>query len=143
MNSTEKLTQATAIHELSRDECLARLQSHQLGRLAVSEGALPRILPVNYAMDCANVVFRTQQGGLLDRTCRNTIVAFEIDDFDPATQTGWSVVVVGTATVLYASEWLRAVELGLSSVGAPDGSLFVKIVPGIITGRAITAAAGG
>jgi len=139
MNTTGRLTGVTTIHEMSRDECLARLQTHQLGRLAVSEGALPLILPVNYAMDSANVVFRTRQGGLLDRTCRNTIVAFEIDDFDSSTETGWSVVVVGTATVLYASEWLRAVELGLSSAGATDGSLFVKIVPGIITGRAITA----
>jgi uncharacterized protein len=140
MNNTENLTPINTVRELSRDECVTRLQAHQLGRLAVSEGALPLIVPVNYAMDSANVVFRTQQGGLLDRTCRNTIVAFEIDDFDPSTEAGWSVVVVGTATVLYASEWLRAVELGLSSAGAADGSMFVKIVPGIITGRAITGA---
>jgi len=108
-----------------------------VGRIAVSQGALPLILPVNYAMDGLGIVFRTRQGGLLDRTCRNTIVAFEIDSYDATTRSGWSVLAVGVANVLYAGEWLRAVELGLTSAGAGDGALFVKIVPGNVTGRAI------
>jgi nitroimidazol reductase NimA-like FMN-containing flavoprotein (pyridoxamine 5'-phosphate oxidase superfamily) len=111
-----------------------------LGRIAISQQALPFILPVNFALDGANIVFRTRQGGMLDRGCRNTVVAFEVDEYDRDNATGWSVVVVGVANVLYAGEWLRAVELGLTSAGAGDGELFVKIVPGSITGRAIEGA---
>jgi len=127
-----------ALRDLSRDECLQALHGARLGRVAVSNGALPLILPVNYAMEGTNVVFRTRQGGLLDRTCRNTVVAFEIDSYDDESKEGWSVVLVGVANVLYAGDWLRAVELGLTSAGAADGAVFVKIVPGTITGRSIT-----
>lgn len=126
-----------AVRDLSREECLNALRENTLGRLAVSQGALPLILPVNYAMEDTNVVFRTRQGGLLDRTCRNTVVAFEIDAYDDETKAGWSVVIVGVANVLYAGDWLRAVELGLTSAGAAEGSVFVKIVPGTITGRTV------
>lgn len=123
--------------DLSREECLSALGGQALGRIAVSERALPLILPVNYALDGASIVFRTRQGGLLDRTCRNTVVAFEVDNYDRDTGVGWSVVVIGVANVLYAGDWLRAVELGLTSAGAGDGELFVKIVSGSVSGRAI------
>lgn len=128
---------AAAARDLTRDECLEALTRTSLGRIAVSDGALPLILPVNYALEGGSVVFRTRQGGLLDRACRNTIVAFEVDDFEPLTGIGWSVVIVGVANVLYAGEWLRAMELGLTSAGAAEGSVFVKVVPGTISGRAI------
>jgi nitroimidazol reductase NimA-like FMN-containing flavoprotein (pyridoxamine 5'-phosphate oxidase superfamily) len=137
MEPTEPQETQDGVRELSHDECLRALHESSLGRLAVSNGALPTILPVNYAMEGANVVFRTRQGSLLDRTCRNTVVAFEIDAFDAPSHTGWSVVVIGIANVLYAGDWLRAVELGLTSAGAADGSVFVKIVPGTITGRTV------
>lgn len=137
MSSATSSHAGSTLRDLSRTECVDALSHTRLGRLAVTSGAMPMILPVNYAMEGANVVFRTRQGGLLDRTCRNTIVAFEIDEYDEETMTGWSVVVVGVANVLYAGDWLRAVELGLSSAGAGDGALFVKIVPGSVTGRAI------
>lgn len=126
-----------AIRDLSREQCVAALQRTSFGRVAVSQGALPLILPVNYAMDGPAIVFRTRQGGLLDRSCRNTVVAFEIDDYDESSRSGWSVVAVGVANVLYAGDWLRAVELGLTSAGAADGAIFVKIVPGTVTGRAV------
>lgn len=130
------------IRELSHDECIDALRAQSLGRIAVSDGALPLILPVNYALEGSAIVFRTAEGGLLDRTCRNTIVAFEIDEYDPAAGSGHSVVVVGVANVLYASDWLRVVELGLTSAGAAEGTAFVKIVPGTMSGRKIGPPAG-
>jgi uncharacterized protein len=128
---------AVTARDLSRQECLQALDGQTLGRLAVSQGALPLILPVNYALEGANIVFRTRAGSLLDRACRNTIVAFEIDQYDAAAESGWSVLVIGVANVVDAGEWFRALELGLISVGASDGGVFVKIVPGKMTGRAI------
>lgn len=125
------------VRELNHDECLDALRAESLGRIAVSDSALPLILPVNYALEGSAIVFRTQEGGLLDRACRNTIVAFEIDDYDRASGTGRSVVVVGVANVLSSSDWLRALELGLSSVGAAEGTVFVKIIPGTMSGREV------
>lgn len=137
MNDTTPAADTGVIRDLSRAECLSALRGDHLGRLAVSQGALPLILPVNYAMDGTSIVFRTRQGGLLDRACRNTIVAFEIDQYDATAGSGWSVLVVGVANALYASEWLRAVKLGLTSSGAGDGAVFIKIVPGNLSGRRV------
>jgi uncharacterized protein len=137
MTGNAPLRDAPVVRDLSRSECLAALRGQHLGRLAITQHAMPLIVPVNYAMDRANVVFRTHQGGLLDRCCRNTVVAFETDQYDDATGLGWSVVMVGLANVLYGGDRLRAVELGLTSAGAGDGAVFVKIVPGNVTGRGI------
>lgn len=140
MTTTATPEPTTRVRELSRSECVDALRSHSLGRVALSVDALPVILPVNYIFDGSGAVFRTRSGSVLDRNCRNTVVAFEVDEFNPATRVGWSVLVVGVASALFGGDWLRALELGLSSVGAPDGAIFVKIVPGSVTGRAIEAA---
>jgi uncharacterized protein len=126
-----------AVRHLTRQECLTALRDARVGRLAVSQGALPLILPVNHALQGANIFFRARQGGVLDRTCRNTVVAFEVDGYDDHSMNGWSVVVVGVANVQGGGEWLRAAELGLAGIGTSDGSVFVKIVPGTITGREV------
>ncbi|HTW20499.1 MAG TPA: pyridoxamine 5'-phosphate oxidase family protein [Mycobacteriales bacterium] len=137
MNSTERMTGEAVVREMSRAECLEALRSQRLGRIAISQNALPSILPVNYAMDVANIVFRTSAGSALARACNKTIVAFEIDRYEPATGTGWSVVVVGAADALSGGDWLRAVELGLPSAAAADGEVFIRITPGMITGRVV------
>jgi hypothetical protein len=133
----ERLT--GVVEELDHAECVAALRRASFGRIAVSQDALPLILPVNFAYDETHIVFRTRAGGILDRACRNTIVAFEIDDFDIASGSGWSVSVVGVANVLHRGEWLRALELGLISAGAGEGSVFVAIKPGVMTGRRVAA----
>src|ERR687898_346774 len=46
-------------HELSNDECQALLAGSHLGRVALVEGGRPLILPVNYVLDDAAVVFPT------------------------------------------------------------------------------------
>ena len=137
MNDVTRMAEVGVLRDLSSEECLSALRAERIGRLAVSQGALPLILPVNYAMDGTTIVFRTRQGGLLDRACRNTIVAFEIDGHDAGAGTGWSVLAVGVANALYAGDWLRAVKLGLTSVGAGDGAVFIKITPGTVTGRSV------
>jgi nitroimidazol reductase NimA-like FMN-containing flavoprotein (pyridoxamine 5'-phosphate oxidase superfamily) len=122
-------------HELSRDECIAKLSSHSYGRIAVTHRGLPQILPINYAFDGRVVVIRTGEGGLLEHCCRDAVVAFEIDDYDSHAGLGWSVLVIGTAAILDARDSLRAIEIRLESVGAKDGKVFIRLTPGAISGR--------
>src|SRR6266566_6626414 len=84
-------------HELSDDECHALLGGSHLGRVALVEGGRPLILPVNYVLDDAAVVFRTDQGSKLDAAVRGAPVAFEVDGVDTGRRTGWSVVIRGRA----------------------------------------------
>lgn len=82
---------------LSRDDCLRRLGPTGIGRVAVSFGALPAVLPVNYAVLDGDVVFQTTPGTKLAAATRNAVVAFEVDDIDRLSHMGWSVMVVGPA----------------------------------------------
>lgn len=68
---------------------------HRVGRIGVVVGGAPGILSVNDAIDGERVVFRTDEGlKLRHGTLRR--VAFEIDGFDEAAGTGWSVLVQGS-----------------------------------------------
>ena len=84
-------------HELTDDECRSLLGRGHLGRVALMEGGRPLILPVNYVLEDAAVVFRTDSGSKLDTAARGLPVAFEVDGVDPPSRTGWSVVIRGRA----------------------------------------------
>lgn len=125
------------LRQLSREECLQLLRAHRVGRIAVTHQALPIIIPVNYAVDGATVVFRTREDSVLGRACRSAVVAFEIDNIAENGLSGSSVVVVGVADMLDSSEQLRALHTGLASAVADRADRFVRITPGTITGRQV------
>lgn len=82
---------------LSRDECLRLLREATLGRIAITSGALPTILPVNFSLAEDQILFRTARGTKLDAATENAVVAFEVDEMHPMGHDGWSVVVTGVA----------------------------------------------
>lgn len=88
---------STALTELDRAECLRLLGTTVVGRIVFTEKALPAIRPVNYLLDGDEIVFRTAAGSALAAATRHAVVAFEVDEIDATTHTGWSVVVVGQA----------------------------------------------
>jgi nitroimidazol reductase NimA-like FMN-containing flavoprotein (pyridoxamine 5'-phosphate oxidase superfamily) len=122
---------------LDQAECVALLRRRRLGRIAVTDRALPVIVPVSYALDGRTVVFRTRPDGMLARACRSAVVAFEVDDIADGEQGGATVLVVGVADVLESSEQLRALGLALLSPVADVADVFVGITPGSITGRRV------
>ncbi|MCU1492144.1 MAG: hypothetical protein JWM85_3549 [Acidimicrobiaceae bacterium] len=96
---------------LSPDECAVFLKSSQVGRIAVSIGALPVILPVNYlALDDA-VWCRAPADGTLLRASVGSVVAFEADGYDAIGSFGWSVLVRGVAVEVTEPGELAAVRL--------------------------------
>ena len=100
------------LRELSREECLRLLATQEFGRLAVVEDGQPLVFPVNFAVDGDIVVFRADPGTKLAAASLGR-VAFEVDDVDVTTRSGWSVVVVGvgqeiTSALDHWSERLRA-----------------------------------
>jgi uncharacterized protein len=85
------------IDDLNRDECLALLGSVPVGRVAITDQALPAILPVNFVLDGSDVIIRSVSGSKLAAATRGAVVAFEADAYDPIQRTGWSVLIVGVA----------------------------------------------
>lgn len=80
---------------LSDDECRGLLGSASVGRIGVSVNALPVIVAVNYRMAGDVIQFWSGPGLKLNAAQAHTVVAFEVDEFDPETQRGWSVLAVG------------------------------------------------
>jgi uncharacterized protein len=127
------------LETLSADECRDLLASRSVGRVAFTERALPAIRPVNYVLQGNHILLRTNADGLAARL-DGQVVAFEIDDADTDSRTGWSVVVTGTARVLReAGELLRLDASPVTSWAGPDHLTGVLITPGQITGRRISA----
>ncbi|MGN6474392.1 MAG: pyridoxamine 5'-phosphate oxidase family protein [Mycobacteriales bacterium] len=134
-----KVLQESPWDVLPYSECLIGLGSQRIGRIALSVGALPAVLPVYYVLDGTSVVFRTRAGSLLDRHCRNTVVAFEVDSHDAARREGWSVMVVGSANVLSGLTIdLEHLVSDLDAVGAPAGDVIIRVEAGSVTGRALS-----
>ena len=122
---------------LGRDECLQLLSSASLGRIGLSAGALPLVLPVNFCVDGDRIVLRTGPGTKLEAASRNAVVSFEVDDIDPLFHSGWSVVVTGIASpVESAAELAHARTLPLLPWAMP-GDRFVSVSIEEISGRRI------
>lgn len=123
---------------LERAECLRLLSTATLGRVGVSLGALPTVLPVNFWFDGDRILVRTGPGSKLDAAIRNAVVAFEVDDLDPIYHSGWSVVVTGIAreiTDQAERDDLRSAPLARWAPKG-DGHL-VAISTEMVTGRRV------
>ena len=117
-------------------DCYRLLATTCVGRVVSTDNALPMVLPVNFCLDGHNILFRTSPGGRLAAATHNVVVAFEVDEIDVPTWTGWSVVVTGVASPLTSpGDIVRAEQLGLVSWLGEDRDHFVQIVPGLVTGR--------
>lgn len=123
---------------LGRDESLDLLGTAVLGRIAVSSGALPTVLPVNFRFDGRRILFRTGVGTKLDAATHHAVVAFEVDEIDANAETGWSVVVTGVAKeVTDAAELASAQALPLVRWASGLDDRVVAISPDLVSGRRI------
>jgi nitroimidazol reductase NimA-like FMN-containing flavoprotein (pyridoxamine 5'-phosphate oxidase superfamily) len=123
---------------LDRSECLRLLEANRHGRLGLSCGALPTILPVSYWCDGRSIYVRTSPGTKLDAAAHDAVVAFELDEFDAVEHAGWSVVVTGVAhevTDRHELECLAHAPLARWAP-SPDGHI-IAISTEMISGRRI------
>jgi hypothetical protein len=105
-------------------ECLRLLGTAGIGRLAYTSAALPAIRPVSFSLLGEDVLVPAPSESPLVAAVRAAVVAFEADDYDPRTRTGWAVTVVGHSRVLEAS----------GTDVAPPGSCLVAVRIGQVEG---------
>jgi hypothetical protein len=138
-SSNAKQYDHLGLEVLADDECRALLAAAAIGRVGLSLDALPVVLPVNYTLFGESILIRSAEGTKLGAAWKGSVVAFEIDDYDPACHTGWSVLVQGTARVLSSPQELdEAGRQPLAPWALHDGGAFVAISCDIISGRRIT-----
>ena len=128
------------LEELSRAECLRLLATVPIGRISYTQQALPAVDLVNFTLHGGAVVIRTDADGKLAAATRRTVVAFQADNIDLLLRSGWSVTVVGRCEeVTDAGEIAQLDRLGLESWAPGTRNHFIRIVPGIVTGRRLRA----
>jgi nitroimidazol reductase NimA-like FMN-containing flavoprotein (pyridoxamine 5'-phosphate oxidase superfamily) len=124
---------------LERDECLRLLGTVTIGRLGFTRGALPVILPVNFRVHDDEIFVKTGPGSKLDAALAGAIVAFEVDQSDPVTHTGWSVLVTGQGREVVDPAALTAIEHAGLARWAPRGNgKVIAISTELVDGRRIT-----
>ena len=129
---------SSALEILGIDDCRDLLRGATIGRLALSSGALPVVFPVNYVMTDEAILIRTDEGTKLTGARQGAVVAFEIDDYDTTTRTGWSVLVQGMLRELCGpAELAEARRLDLAPWAPMETGAFVSISCDVISGRRI------
>ena len=133
-----------AFRALDRQECLRLLAKVPVGRVVYTRQALPAVLPINFCLDTdASVLLRTSPDSDLVRAIDDVVVAFEADEFDATTRSGWSVVVTGRAAVVTdPAEHERLSQAGPTSWMPLPETVFVRIEAEMVTGRELRATCG-
>ena len=122
---------------LDEATCVQLLESTPIGRVGFSTDDGLLVLPVNFKWHENSVVFRTLEGQKLAAAAEHQHVCFEVDHWDAATRTGWSVVVQGVAREV--TNWGEDVQL--DQIGlvpwAKDAwrPIWVRIEPTAVSGR--------
>src|SRR6266567_3630319 len=120
---------------LSEEESLGLLAGARVGRVAIGQGGIPAVLPVNFVMVGTEVMFFTGPGMKLDAARQGKSVAFQVDNIDVKRHLGWSVMVAGPMSPADPASRPRAEALGLYPWVAGDRHHLVRIQPESISGR--------
>jgi len=123
---------------LDRGESLRLLATAQVGRLIFTLSALPAVRLMNFALVDGLIVVRTAADSTVARKVNDVIVAFEADDLDVATSSGWSVIVTGRATLVTDPGLIaryQAVPLVAWAPGERDQ--YVTITTELVEGRRV------
>jgi nitroimidazol reductase NimA-like FMN-containing flavoprotein (pyridoxamine 5'-phosphate oxidase superfamily) len=124
---------------LDEAACRALLHSTRLGRIALTDRALPMILPVTFACLDRDILFRAGPG-TLDRAAEaEQVVCFETDWADEHGHAAWSVAAIGRLARVrdpWMVEACRQVDLPSWSDGPTrESSDYITLSPQVITGR--------
>jgi hypothetical protein len=112
------------------------LASVPIGRVGFMADGEVAVLPVMFQVDGQDVVFRTHAGSKLANMEVGRYVCFEVDSYDSATRTGWSVVARGLAEKESEAACARLDAPGTDSWGGPARDrIWMRIRPTSITGR--------
>ena len=131
---------SSGLQILEREECLELLASVPIGRIVFTHRALPAVQPVNFVMDGEAIIIRTIPGSKMHGATHDTVVAFEVDDISVDDHSGWSVTVVGHASVVDDPDEKRRLDaLPLRPWAPGQRDHFLRIPVDVVTGRRLLA----
>ncbi len=135
--ATGSLIDHAGLDILSEEECVKLLRLAVVGRVAFVAEDEVVVFPVNLGWWESGIVFSTQVGSKLHAAVMGRHLTVEVDDFDEATKTGWSVLGRGRAAVVTDGRSIGSLDrLGVRSWVRPDvPKHWVHVKLGSLTGR--------
>ena len=131
------------LKEVGPAECFELIESKSVGRIGYCSAGGAVMLPVNHALVGGEIVVRIAPSGQTARYLRDNgpkaDLSFEVDEADDYTESGWSVLVTGTARVVQEESVLSVTD---PPVPWPAGGYweYVRIQPNRVTGRRLVPA---
>lgn len=125
------------VRDIERAECLDLLRSQRVGRLAFTDDSGPDALPVNFSVDGEDILIATTGYSSIARSATGARVAFEVDEIDAYTESGWSVVVRGRA---HRESHLESSDNAPYPWAEGNRAYLIRIRPDVITGRRLVPA---
>jgi len=120
---------------LDEPSCVDLLRTSAIGRVALTSGALPVILPVTFAFLDTDVIFAVASGVIARAADSAQVVCFEADWADESFRNSWSVAVIGQLSrIVDCHDLERAYQLPLGP-WPKTSSTFVKLEPKMYSGR--------
>jgi nitroimidazol reductase NimA-like FMN-containing flavoprotein (pyridoxamine 5'-phosphate oxidase superfamily) len=124
---------------LDRRACLDRLAQRRVAALAITDHALPVVLPALYTLRDDDVLVGAASSGILGRRMPDSVVSLCVHDLDDDLLNGWTVTVTGLAEVVTSPADLAAAA-ELRRWGAGEAAqVVVRIGTEHISGRLIHA----
>jgi nitroimidazol reductase NimA-like FMN-containing flavoprotein (pyridoxamine 5'-phosphate oxidase superfamily) len=124
--------------DMSPAQCRERIARGGVGRVVWCAHGRPQIQPVNFAVIDDAIVFRTAPYTGLGMQVAGRQVAFEVDEIDHDTQSGWSVVIHAEASAVQdPDEILRLRRSGPQPWAEGQRNLVVRLRPQRMTGRVV------
>ena len=121
--------------ELDGAECRRLLGTATVGRISFTDGALPAIVPVPFAVHEDTVLIPAEYTSPMVAALRGAVVAFGVDSYDSGTETGWSVAVVGPSRVLGDPRQFVATRgIDLPRRWAEPGRCLIAVQVGLLRG---------
>ena len=121
--------------DLTEAEIWAQLETSELARLAWNTSAGPQILPVNIVTHQGALWLRTTAHSAIAAQVDESQVAIEIDDIDPHSHAGWSIVVHGRAEAIYHEDDVPQAVTSLRAWAGGSRPLWLRVDAASVTGK--------
>jgi len=120
---------------LDTQQCLRLMAGMTVGRVVYTLDAMPAVLPVRFRIDPdGSLVLAEGPSAELVRAVDGAVIAFETGEVSSTDGSGWSVTVLGRASVAPAP----ATGTGRAAVA---GQFLIRLRPEVVTGRRLTSPA--
>src|SRR3978361_650040 len=124
---------------LDEADCRRLLETAVMGRIAFTEGAMPAIQPVSFALRGEDVLIPTGLGSKMAAGSRGAVLAFEIDDYDLVERPGWNVTVIGPSRLISDPDQIRTLDaLGARPWAPVSTHCYIALRMAVVRGRYIS-----